>query len=351
MNPISIPYGLVEGDRNPSFDAMRGFAMCLVVLGHVMMFGLGIASYHNVLYSIIATIHLPIFFFISGYFVYKINRQWSTGLLAKEIFRKARFLLPPTICFFFIWCIFNDWEPIKTFPLEGFGKYWFTVALFEIFVIYFVCCWLGEKTTERIGLLVLIIISLLCIIAVPVFRNIHGIWTALSLDEMSKYFQFFVLGVICRKFQGTFNILLKSPIFRAAMIFGYFVGMICFFLPPPTTTLLSAVYWINHDLLIRYFGLFIIFLCFIDNSEWCRGKSIPNRFLQMCGKRSLDIYMIHYFFIPNLLFLGPLIEDNSLFIIQLLISLLLTGLIVLLSIAISLIIRKSTILSKYILGK
>ena len=47
-------------------DAMRGLAIVLVVMGHLMI-RFGISGYENVLWTMVVGIHLPVFFFISGY--------------------------------------------------------------------------------------------------------------------------------------------------------------------------------------------------------------------------------------------------------------------------------------------
>lgn len=47
-------------------DALRGFTMILVVVGHVIGRSLGLGGYDSVISSIILTFRMPMFFFISG---------------------------------------------------------------------------------------------------------------------------------------------------------------------------------------------------------------------------------------------------------------------------------------------
>ena len=64
-------------------DALRGFVMLLVVLGHVPMY-----CYHQVgdiSFSLIfTTFHIPLFFFISGWF-YKIDSGGGSMYCRQEI--------------------------------------------------------------------------------------------------------------------------------------------------------------------------------------------------------------------------------------------------------------------------
>lgn len=49
------------------FDAMRGFSMLLVIMGHVMML-CGLEATDITLFGVIVTFNMPIFFLMSGYF-------------------------------------------------------------------------------------------------------------------------------------------------------------------------------------------------------------------------------------------------------------------------------------------
>ena len=51
------------------FDQMKGVAILLVVIGHVMQFSFGIPKSNVV--DMLGIFHMPIFFFVSGYFTYK----------------------------------------------------------------------------------------------------------------------------------------------------------------------------------------------------------------------------------------------------------------------------------------
>lgn len=52
-------------ERIQYIDAMRGFAILLVVIGHLIQYNFEDA-FHNDIFNIIYSFHMPLFFFISG---------------------------------------------------------------------------------------------------------------------------------------------------------------------------------------------------------------------------------------------------------------------------------------------
>lgn len=59
-------------------DAMRGFTIFLVVMTHVTIFGLGFYGSDTFSYREIAeSFYMPLFFFISGFVLYKAGMEWS----------------------------------------------------------------------------------------------------------------------------------------------------------------------------------------------------------------------------------------------------------------------------------
>ena len=118
-----------ESKRLHFLDALKGFAIILVVAGHLMI-RLGISGYDNVLWTFIVSLHLPLFFFVSGYFAE--NKVSRLNVIAK----KAQLLLLPGIIFFILYTIYKGGSPLS-FLKYGFQEYWFTFVLFEMFLIYF----------------------------------------------------------------------------------------------------------------------------------------------------------------------------------------------------------------------
>ena len=101
-----------------------------------------------------------------------------------------------------------------------------------------------------------------------------------------------------------------------------------------------------QDMLIRYFGLVSVF-CFFMNKEKYFANS-GGRYLCFIGRRTLDVYLIHYFLLPHLPILGDFAQQNA--IVEIVMTLLITLCVVALSLLISEFIRTSEFLAHYLFG-
>lgn len=128
---------VVSHQRLDYVDLFRGFGILLMIMGHI---GFGVAFD-----KFIHAFHMPMFFFVSGFF-YKPKEDVKLGVLA---LRKARSLLIPYLCFAVLHylihflaaraidtdsllsLVFNTETPI---PISG--ALWFLTALFFADIIY-----------------------------------------------------------------------------------------------------------------------------------------------------------------------------------------------------------------------
>lgn len=85
--------------RKPWVDALRGFAMLLVIIMHVP-FAAGIGS--NVYTTLIGWMFMPLFFFVSGLVMYNPNRQWSAKKWCTYMGHKFMQLIVPTSIVFLL---------------------------------------------------------------------------------------------------------------------------------------------------------------------------------------------------------------------------------------------------------
>ena len=72
------------------FDQMKGVAIILVVVGHIMQFAFGYSQSDVV--RMLGIFHMPIFFYISGYFLYK-EESDVRGMLCKLYKRVLNLLI------------------------------------------------------------------------------------------------------------------------------------------------------------------------------------------------------------------------------------------------------------------
>ena len=91
--------------RVAAFDVLKGIAIYLVVMGHVLTMCIRDID-SAVLFKLVGQIHMPIFFFISGYFTYKLtgNGDFAMPNLRKRFWQ----LIIPFLAVSALWmCIFR----------------------------------------------------------------------------------------------------------------------------------------------------------------------------------------------------------------------------------------------------
>ncbi len=91
-------------DRMQWVDAMRGFSMIIVVLGHVLL-SMGIGGYSSFLSSVLLTFRMPLFFFVSGFFSYRLINWWTRSRVFDILKRKVQAQVLCTIIFMSVYQI------------------------------------------------------------------------------------------------------------------------------------------------------------------------------------------------------------------------------------------------------
>ena len=76
------------GKRIEYIDSLRGFTMILVVAYHVGGFCLGLEPSVPSINLFLREFRMPLFFFISGFVLYKDETVWDSKYVAKFLLRK-----------------------------------------------------------------------------------------------------------------------------------------------------------------------------------------------------------------------------------------------------------------------
>lgn len=126
-------------------DALRGFTMLLVVYTHIQLFCYGQFCHLNsppwtssnilIYIDLITLFFMPLFFFISGFVLYKQDVESSIRRSVRFVGRKALLLLLPTVVFISLYIAIFD-APMGLLCQSGRLGYWFTIALFEYYLFY-----------------------------------------------------------------------------------------------------------------------------------------------------------------------------------------------------------------------
>lgn len=104
---------------------------------------MGIETYDTLSGLMIYTFNMPIFFFVSGFLAYK-NRQESGRELMRNIWKKFLFLVIPAVIVKCFMDLLHQQNPLLVLQ-DGFGGYWFTITLFECFLLYYLVTLVVKK--------------------------------------------------------------------------------------------------------------------------------------------------------------------------------------------------------------
>lgn len=330
-------------------DALKGLIMSLVVLGHVAYFNLGVnVSSDGNLHFYFHRFLMPLFFFVSGFLAYKKNFIWSMtnikGFLSKKVC--AQVISP-----FIFFCCFIQFRdlPLSEFATPMKRGYWFTFALFNFFVLYAFLRKLLSfiKMKEEKALITLLIIGFMLYFS-PIFALLkragisEEILHIFSITHLN-YFFFFVLGIYIKKHFEKFENILDGLLMAFAVILFF---VIVFFVD------MDLLYHKVRNLFLAISGIIIVFGLFRKNDNYFSGNSKIANIFQFLGKRTLDIYFIHYFFLsynlPNIL---PFFSNHQLPMIEIALSLFMGIIVISASLVISFILRLNTTIAYYLFGE
>ncbi|MBU1567466.1 MAG: acyltransferase family protein [Proteobacteria bacterium] len=257
----------------------RGVGILLVTIGHSEP----IAQAFPLLWEIIYSFHMPLFFFMSGFFSLRlVNSPWLREILP----RTARLYLPYltiSLSYGLIKLFVPDLKrPI--IPQELFGQILFypfdNPALFLWFLyILLLMKLLSPLFRGRLPLLFL-----------PIFMVTacwYGSVDFLGIWSLLKHLLYYNCGLLLAGYHSIFFKLLRNRSLRGIVIILF---PLLFFLsaksnngPLPVLTALTGI-WL------------VLSISFLRIPEKISG------FLEYCGKLSLEIYLLQYYFIFPVLF-------------------------------------------------
>lgn len=331
----------VTGNRIEWIDAMRGFSMMLVVFGHVLM-SMGIGGEKTFLSSFLMTFRMPLFFFVSGFFSYRATTWWNKKRIQDILGRKFKAQVLATIIFLTVFQIaFN----LDIGFAHGFGYYWYTIVLFQMYMVYLVFSCISRVVKKNIADGAMVAISLAGIIIAVRLPDIQ-ISQILSWSNFFHYFQFFTFGILCSKYKNGFFRLVDNDRIKAAVITLcvsgclLWIGGVKFF----------VFNYINRYILCKYFTLLVVIIYFHGNAELYSRDSKVSKVMKYIGKRTLDIYFLHFFFLPDLGFMRDFLLDGNMIVIQVLAASIITSVILAFTCLISSILRQSDTLGTFLFG-
>ena len=315
--------------------------MILVVYSHICHFCLGdsLLGFNGIFFLF----RLPCFFFISGWLFEPVSRRPFRQIVRKKFMVQ----IVPTFIFLLILApppeFFNQLGTLK-------GGYWFTFVLFEYFILYM----LIVRFSMRWSALMALAIAIGSFIYARYFDSIRASsvgWQLMIINALGfasvtlwRLFLFFYLGAWVRRHFDTFIRWTNKPAVIAMIT-------IVFFIIASTPHIDNLWYEILRFYLGGITGMWMVFTFFRLSASWLQ-KIHFSRPLQYVGTRTLDVYLIHYFFLPRFLMVySPQLHayHNSLF--EFVVIMAISLIVLLASLIVSYILCLSPFLARYLFGK
>lgn len=345
----------MSNTRLQYFDMIKGIAIFLVVMGHVLTMCIRDID-QAFLFKMIGEIHMPLFFFISGFFTYKATENRT--FLSPKLKQRFLQLIVPFFIVGTLWILYFPHSGLQSPLKPGFNGfyldiwkngYWFTLCLFEIILIYSSICKLFASTSSLLTQLLIasltwIIIGVFAFILLPInYVNILG------FQLVFQFYPIFMTGLFARRFQNQFvNLISNSRIYTLALLLTCIVlYFVCYS---------WEFSWLNSMNLyflrvILHITLAIVIINIINNYT-IKTNNIAIKTFSYLGKESLAIYLLHYFFLFPMTFLQePLRAMNLNIAPTLLTSAIVATAVIAITLIVNCIIGRSKTLALLLTGK
>lgn len=266
-------------------DNLRGFAIFLVLLGHIFI-AKAPGGTHYPFCEMIYSFHMSLFFFISGYLVYKTNKIREKGT-KQYISKKTISLLTPYIFWLFIapWFIKSSFPCSVTDVVEKFNfvpnlNYWFLPLLFIFYIGYFFYLKIYWRLSNCIPeyIFIIFIIVTLAIIGLLIKQYYMVVYTI--------YFGAFLFGHILSKYPNIEKCIEKK------YVIGISALLLCILWKLfPLTTNGNKLYSLLNLGYIATSSITAI-IVFYNIFKQIRLPRILNKYLSEIGKYTMALYLL-----------------------------------------------------------
>lgn len=341
-------------------DAMRGFTMILVVFSHVLLFTFQRGGDSFSFNDIFVTFRMPLFFFLSGFLMYKPGRFDSIGKTGEFIRKKFVVQIIPTLVFSAAFCFLYSRSYGGLLHDTSKNGFWFTYTLFFYFLIYSIGdLVLGKFLHSRAKLIAGAAMAVL-VYAFSKYSLLptcpwYGstLYWLIGFNNL-QFFLFFFFGATVKRWFGRVETLLDSKAGIAALVSLFLLFEIALYAPASRAALTSVSYslWSVVKTMAGFWGILVVLAFFRKYQHAFSSEKAIGRSLQYIGTRTLDIYLLHLFLIRcDLSKVGAFFAAHHNPVLELFAGLAGALLVIGLCLVISNIIRCSDFLAKYLFGK
>lgn len=212
----------------------------------------------------------------------------------RKYLRRAHAILLPTVVVGGMYGLLNDIPLTDMLHDKYKSGYWFTITLFEYYVIADVLRLMAFKR-QRAFYGLIVVTGIVCYaFGMPTVQRLYGDVALAHIIgvEQWKYFLFFALGMFVRRFANE----VQSDKGGAVVIVGfsavYAVNAIC-------GLQLHGVFY-NLNLLLQETTIVLLaYYLFYRHQAFFSSQTATGRLLQQIGTSTLEIYLLHYFVLPR----------------------------------------------------
>ena len=220
-----------------------------------------------------------------------------------------------------------------------------------MFVVYLVTALTVKYTRSNIPLYILLAISFIAPFVfnyytdgVKLPRWVVGLQTWHTLN----YWPYFMMGIFARRFEAFTWKTVDNQYFKALMIVGFF-SLVLFY----GCRHRYSLEWDFVMTAMRFTGLMTLLIAFRSYRDWFDKGTAVSNCMSYVGSRTLDIYYLHYFFIPDLSFMKGFLSTGAgnNIVGMLAIGLGISVIVIALCLLVSAILRSSPFLSSWLFGQ
>lgn len=330
--------------------------MILVVFNHVSWAAFDYLDGINLFFS---SFRMPLFFFVSGFFAYKPIAVWNRLRMKDIITRKFKVQIVGASIFLSVFIVFICEAIPKPIDYLNPGGYWFTYVLFRIFIVYigFVCVAKFWYSREKVLWTLLSSFAILCVCVhfclpsiLPTLPSILYQGVQYIINPLFFYYvPYFTLGLFARANTGIFEKTISNDTVKVFIIVSIVILWCLVFIgvfSPIHNSIAHGQHILSYPLGVLTMVLIVQF--FFSKKFSFDRNTMFSKTIRFIGRRTLDIYFIHFFILPNIHFLRPYIIQSPVIVLTtgIILSLIVCGI----SLLIGEVIRTSPTLADWLLG-